>query len=90
MHEASSSSPRGTRTSSATGGPSGGRRKTAVARARAHDQEMWGIYHEPVAGVDDDENAARKAHKRDAKEVCGRCGKEKAAGTRLQTCSRCK
>ena len=51
---------------------------------------MWGIYHEPVAGVVDDEIAARKAHKRDAKENCGRCGKEKAAGTRLQTCSRCK
>ncbi|KAL1704008.1 hypothetical protein EV121DRAFT_280707 [Schizophyllum commune] len=90
LPEESSSSSRWTRTSPESGGTHGGRRKTAAARARAHDQEMWGIYHGPVAGVVDDENAARKAHKRDAKENCGRCGKEKAAGTRLQTCSRCK
>ncbi|KAI5887453.1 uncharacterized protein SCHCODRAFT_02671478 [Schizophyllum commune H4-8] len=90
MPEASSSSSRGTRPSTESGATQRGRRKTAAARARAHDNEMWGIYHEPVAGVVADENAARKAHKRDAKENCGRCGKEKAAGTRLQTCSRCK
>ncbi|KAL1719369.1 hypothetical protein EV715DRAFT_263376 [Schizophyllum commune] len=90
MPEASSSSSRETRSSTSTEGMQGGRRKSAAARARAHDNEMWGIYHEPVAGVVEDEKAARKAHKRDAKEICGRCGKEKAAGTRLQTCSRCK
>ncbi|KAL1745556.1 hypothetical protein HDZ31DRAFT_36188 [Schizophyllum fasciatum] len=37
-----------------------------------------------------DEVAARKARKKDRKTICGRCGKDKLAGTRLQTCSRCK
>ncbi|TRM58330.1 hypothetical protein BD626DRAFT_611983 [Schizophyllum amplum] len=33
---------------------------------------------------------ARKARRKDRKNVCGRCNKRKLAGTRLQTCSRCK
>ncbi|KAJ7213843.1 hypothetical protein GGX14DRAFT_444242 [Mycena pura] len=32
----------------------------------------------------------RKARKRDRKTLCGRCGEHKNAGTRLQTCSRCR
>ncbi|TRM58114.1 hypothetical protein BD626DRAFT_540207 [Schizophyllum amplum] len=37
-----------------------------------------------------DEVAARKARKKDMKTICGKCGKDKLVGTRLQTCSRCK
>ena len=37
-----------------------------------------------------DEVAARKARKKDRKTICGRCGRDKLVGTRLQTCSMCK
>ncbi|KAL1686702.1 hypothetical protein GGG16DRAFT_128492 [Schizophyllum commune] len=36
-----------------------------------------------------DEVAARKARKKDRKTICGRCGRDKLVGTRLQTCSMC-
>ncbi|TRM55549.1 hypothetical protein BD626DRAFT_525166 [Schizophyllum amplum] len=77
--------------SSSAGGASASSNKNKKMPSRKNDPPMMkAMGASSLLSATQKEMAARKARKKDRKTICGRCGKDKLAGTKLQTCSRCK